>query len=52
MNDCQLLNIIICSTGFGDDMVKTLVDHFESHLDNTDDVRAEWPLLRTAVFDV
>ena len=33
-------------------MVNDLVKHFESHLGDTDVTKAEWPLLRTAVYSV
>ena len=43
---------------FGDDMVETLVEHYNSHFtgDNAvataESIKAEWPLLRNAVFEV
>ena len=39
--------------GFGDEMIKTIVDQFGYYLENCGDgAKAEWPLLRTAVFEV
>ena len=39
--------------GFGDKMIKKIVDQFGYYLENCGDgTKAEWPLLRTAVFEV
>lgn len=39
--------------GFGDEMIQNLVDQFGCYLeDYGNGAKAEWPLLRTAVFDV
>ena len=38
--------------GFGDEMIKTLVDQFGCYLEDGEGVKAEWPLLRSAVFDI
>ena len=38
--------------GFGNEMIKTLVDQFGCYLEDGEGVKAEWPLLRSAVFDV
>ena len=46
------MHFLIFLLGFGDDMIKTLVDHFDTYLDDPDTTQAEWPLLRTAVFDM
>ena len=36
---------------FGDDMVTLLTDHFQSSFENDGSVKAEFPLLRTSVFE-
>ena len=37
---------------FGDDWMKTLLDQFGSYLDDKDDqIKAEWPMLKTAVLE-
>ena len=37
---------------FGDDWMNTLLDQFGSYLDDKDDqIKAEWPMLKTAVFE-
>ena len=38
---------------FGDDWMNTLLDQFGSYLDDKDDqIKAEWPMLKTAVLEV
>ena len=37
---------------FGNKMVKDLVEHYVNHFENPDQVIAEWPLLRTAIFEI
>ena len=32
-------------------MVKDLVEHYYKYFDDIEQVKAEWPLLRTAVFE-
>ena len=37
---------------FGDDWMNTLLDQFGSYLDDKDDqIKAEWPMLKTAVLE-
>ena len=38
--------------GFGDDWIANLTDQFNTYIEDADQVKAEWPLLRSAVFDV
>lgn len=38
--------------GFGDNEINTLVEQFKCFLPDVDQVKAEWPLLRTSVFEV
>ena len=36
---------------FGDDMINILIEQFKCYLNDCDGIKAEWPLLRSAVFD-
>ena len=37
---------------FGDEWMNTLLDQFQSYLDDKDDqIKAEWPMLKTAVLE-
>ena len=38
--------------GFGDDLVQTLLEQFDSYMSNPDLVKAEWPLLRASIFEL
>ena len=37
--------------GYGDDMIKEIVEHFENYFEDKDQILAEWPLLRNGVFE-
>ena len=37
---------------FGDTMIKDIIDHYENVLDNADEARAEWPLLRMGIMEI
>ena len=37
--------------GYGDDMVKEIVEHYKDYFEDKEKVKAEWPLLRNAVFE-
>ena len=37
---------------FGDDMIKDLIDHYKNLLDNADEARAEWPLLKMGIMEI
>ena len=37
--------------GYGNTMVKDLVEHYYEYFDDIEQVKAEWPLFRTAVFE-
>ena len=37
---------------FGDTMIKDIIDHCENVLDNADEARAEWPLLRMEIMEI
>ena len=38
--------------GFGDDSIQVLLDHFQAYIAESDLVKAEWPLLRTGIFEL
>ena len=38
--------------GFCDDWIVTMTEQFNTYIEDADQVKAEWPLLRSAVFDV
>ena len=33
-------------------MIKDLIDHYENVLDNADEARAEWPLLKMGIMEI
>ena len=37
---------------FGDNMIKDLIDHYKNLLDNADEARAEWPLLKMGIMEI
>ena len=37
---------------YGDTMIKDLIDHYENVLDNADESRAEWPLLKMGITEI
>ena len=37
--------------GYGDDMIKEIVEHFKNYFEDKDQILAEWPLLRNGVFE-
>ena len=37
--------------GYGDDMIKKIVEHLENYFEDKDQILAEWPLLRNGVFE-
>ena len=37
---------------FGDDMIKDLIDHYKNLLDNADEGRAEWPVLKMGIMEI
>ena len=37
---------------FGDTMIKDIIDHYENVLDNSDEARAEWQLLRMGIMEI
>ena len=37
---------------YGDTMMKDIIDHYENVLDNADEARAEWPLLRMGIMEI
>ena len=51
LKDSSLLEInnIFLMTGLDGDMIKDLVDHFGCYLDDVDQIKAEWSLLKNAV---
>ena len=38
--------------GFGDDSIQVLLDQFQAYIAESDLVKAEWPLLRTGIFEL
>ena len=36
---------------YGDTMIKDLIDHYENVLDNADEARAEWPMLKIGIME-
>ena len=38
--------------GFGDDSNEKLLEQFKSYIQDIDMVKAEWPLLRSSVFEM
>ena len=37
---------------YGDTMIKDLIDHYENVLDNADEARAEWPMLKIGIMEI
>ena len=37
---------------FGDTIIKDIIDHYQNVLDNADEARAEWPLLRMGIMEI
>ena len=37
---------------FGDNMIKDVIDHYQNALDNADEARAEWPLLKMGIMEI
>ena len=36
---------------FEDDWIRTLLHHFQSYFDDVDQLKAEWPMLKSAVLE-
>ena len=37
---------------FGDDWISTLLHHFQSYFDDVDQIKAEWPMFKSAVLEI
>ena len=50
---CRILSKMQENTShtFGDDWMTTLLQQFSSYLDDPDQIRVEWPMLKNAVFE-